>query len=84
MSRQTTTLATRRLKSAREQVAELRREEEEREQAERWLEREKWSERLQRRECAAVCGDVVGGFEKVCEGWRERLLAQADGIGVAS
>lgn len=84
MSRQTTTLATRRLKSAREQVAELRREEEEREEAERWLERENWGERLQRRECATVCGDVVGGFEKVCEGWRERLLAQADAIGVAS
>lgn len=21
-----------------------------------------------------VCGEVVGGFEKVCEGWRERLV----------
>jgi hypothetical protein len=77
MSRQTTTTATRRLKSAKELVSELRQEEELREEGERWLARGNWSERLKNRECASVCGEVVGGFEEVCNGWRERLLAQA-------
>jgi hypothetical protein len=79
MSRQTTTTATRRLKSARELVAELRREEELREEGERWLTRGNWGERLRDRECAHVCGDVVGGFEEVCNSWRARLLASAEG-----
>ena len=74
MSRQTTTTATRRLKSARDLVAELRADEELREEGERWLDRGDWGARLARRECAGVCGEVVGGFEKVCESWRERLL----------
>lgn len=81
MSRQTTTTATRRLKSARELVAELKREEGLREQGERWLSRGNWSERLRNRECAHVCGEVVGGFEEVCNNWRKRLLAQAEGAG---
>ena len=79
MSRQTTITATRRLRSARELVADLRREEDLREEGERWLARGNWGERLARRECANVCGDVVGGFEEVCNGWRARLLAQAEG-----
>ncbi|TQN75170.1 hypothetical protein CSHISOI_00223 [Colletotrichum shisoi] len=77
MSRQTTTTATRRLKSAKELVAEIRREEELREEGERWLKKGNWSERLAKRECAGVCGDVVDGFEEVCNGWRARLLEQA-------
>lgn len=81
MSRQTTTTATRRLKSARELVAEMRREEEQREEGERWLTKGNWSARLGARECARVCGDVVGGFEAVCNGWRARLVAQADAVG---
>ncbi|KAK3299237.1 uncharacterized protein B0H64DRAFT_95190 [Chaetomium fimeti] len=80
MSRQTTTTATRRLRAARETVAELRRDEELREEGERWLDRGGWGERLQRRECARACGDVVAGFDKVCDDWRDRLLSrlQAD------
>lgn len=78
MSRQTTTTATRRLKSARDLVAEMRRDEELREQGERWLTRGNWGERLRRRECAHVCGEVVGGFEEVCDSWRKRLLALAE------
>ncbi|KAL0777624.1 hypothetical protein CaCOL14_005277 [Colletotrichum acutatum] len=77
MSRQTTTTATRRLKSAKELVAEIKREEELREEGERWINRGNWSERLANRECAGVCGDVVGGFEEVCNSWRARLLEQA-------
>ncbi|RFU31799.1 hypothetical protein B7463_g4534, partial [Scytalidium lignicola] len=80
MSRQTTTTATRRLKSARELVAEMRKEEDAREEGERWLTRGNWSERLGRRECAGVCRDVVGGFEEVCNGWRARLVAQAEAV----
>ncbi|EGY23143.1 hypothetical protein VD0002_g4029 [Verticillium dahliae] len=77
MSRQTTLTATRRLKSAKELVAEMKREEELRDEGERWLTRGNWGERLENRECAGVCGDVVGGFEEVCNGWRARLLEQA-------
>ncbi|KAB5545607.1 hypothetical protein GE09DRAFT_1131735 [Coniochaeta sp. 2T2.1] len=79
MSRQTTTTATRRLKSAKELVAELRKEEELREEGEQWLSRGNWGERLRNRECAHVCGEVVGGFEEVCNSWRARLLASAEG-----
>ncbi|KAI1391302.1 uncharacterized protein F4822DRAFT_396260 [Hypoxylon trugodes] len=78
MSRQTTTTATRRLRTAKEMVAEMKREEELKEEGERWLTRGNWSERLQNRECAGVCREVVGGFEEVCNGWRARLLAQAE------
>jgi len=84
MSRQTTITATRRLRSARELVADLRHEEELREEGVRWLARGNWSERLKRRECAHVCGDVVEGFEEVCNGWRARLLAQATQAEAAS
>jgi hypothetical protein len=82
MSRQTTTIASRRLKSARELVEELRKEEEKREEGERWLRRGNWGERLGRRECAGVCRDVVGGFEEVCEGWRRRLVAMGEGVAI--
>ncbi|KAH8652452.1 hypothetical protein BX600DRAFT_94894 [Xylariales sp. PMI_506] len=78
MSRQTTTTATRRLKSAKDMVAEMKREDQLKEEGERWLARGNWSERLEKRECASVCRDVVGGFEEVCNGWRARLLAQAE------
>ena len=78
MSRQTTTTATRRLKSAKELVTEMRKDEELREEGERWLTRGNWGERLEKRECAHVCGEVVGGFEEVCNGWRARLLGQAE------
>lgn len=78
MSRQTTATATRRLRSARELVLEIRRDEEMREEGERWLTRGNWSQRLARRECASVCGEVIGGFEDVCNDWRQRLMAQAE------
>ena len=78
MSRQTTTAAARRLRSARDMVAEMRREDELREEGERWLDRGNLGDRLRARECAGVCRGVVGGFEEVCDGWRARLLAQAE------
>ncbi|KAI0016727.1 hypothetical protein F4780DRAFT_772724 [Xylariomycetidae sp. FL0641] len=78
MSRQTTTTATRRLRTAKDMVAEMKREEELREEGERWLIRGNWGERLEKRECAGICNEVVGGFEEVCNNWRARLLAQAE------
>ncbi len=77
MSRQTTTLATRRLRSARELVADIQKDIHARDDGIRWIEHGDWQARLARRECAGVCQDVVGGFEEVCQGWRDRLLASA-------
>ncbi|KZF25120.1 hypothetical protein L228DRAFT_243912 [Xylona heveae TC161] len=78
MSRQTTTAAARRLRSARELTAEMRRETDAREESERWIERGSWQTRLAERQCATVCREVVGGFEEVCQGWRDRLVAAAE------
>ncbi|KAF3760247.1 hypothetical protein M406DRAFT_231210, partial [Cryphonectria parasitica EP155] len=77
VGRQLTTTATRRLRSAKEVVTDMRRDEELREEGERWITKGNWGERLERRECASVCGEIVGGFEEVCDGWRTRL-AQAE------
>lgn len=74
MSRQSTTLGARRLKAAKELVRELNREEEVKEQAVRWIRKEGWEEKLKRREAKTVCGDVLSGFEEVCEGWRRKLV----------
>ena len=79
MSRQTTSLAARRLRAAREMVIEMRKEAEARDEGERWVEKGQWEKRLAERDCARICGDVVGGFEEVCNGWRERLVG---GLGV--
>ncbi|KAK2809409.1 hypothetical protein FQN50_003868 [Emmonsiellopsis sp. PD_5] len=73
-SRQLTSAASRRLKSVRELVAEMRREEEGREEGTRWIEKGEWDRRLQEREAGRVCGDVVSGFEAVCGEWRARLF----------
>ncbi|KAF7937195.1 uncharacterized protein EAE98_001509 [Botrytis deweyae] len=79
MSRQTTVQASRKLKSAKELVGEMRREEELREEGEKWVEQGDWERRLGERECAGVCRGVVGGFEQVCEDWRKRLVESAGG-----
>jgi hypothetical protein len=79
MTRQTTTLASRRLRAAREAVGTMKRAVEEAEAGERWLEIGGWNERLKERAAARVCGEVVGGFEEVCKGWRERLVRQGGG-----
>ncbi|OJJ47844.1 hypothetical protein ASPZODRAFT_151281 [Penicilliopsis zonata CBS 506.65] len=76
-SRQLTSTASRRLRSARELVAELRREEEGREEGTRWIERGDWDRRLREREAGRLCGDVVNGFEAVCGEWREKLFGAA-------
>ncbi|RAL00506.1 uncharacterized protein BO80DRAFT_356912 [Aspergillus ibericus CBS 121593] len=84
-SRQLTSTASRRLRSARELVADLRREEEGREEGTRWIERGDWDRKLRDREAGRVCGDVVSGFEAVCGEWREKLFgAAAAGAEVAA
>ncbi|KAL2823178.1 hypothetical protein BDW59DRAFT_100055 [Aspergillus cavernicola] len=76
-SRQLTSTASRRLRSARELVADLRREEEGREEASRWIEKGDWDRRLREREAGRECGDVVSGFEAFCGEWREKLFGAA-------
>ena len=63
-------------------VVELRREMEAKEEAVRWVEKGGWESRLAGRECARVCGEVVDGFEDVCDGWRERLGGGVGGVKV--
>jgi hypothetical protein len=70
--------AGRRLKSVKELVGEIRTEEALREEGVRWIEKGDWDRRLQGRECGRVCGEVVRGFERVCDDWRERLLAAGE------
>ncbi|KAF3484190.1 uncharacterized protein GIQ15_03514 [Arthroderma uncinatum] len=73
-SRQLTSAASRRLKSVRELVSEIRRDEEARKEGTAWIEQGEWDRRLGEREAGRVCGDVVSGFEAVCGEWRDRLF----------
>jgi hypothetical protein len=81
MSRQVQNEAARRLRVAKEQTHEWKREMEMREQGILFIERGGWEKRLKEREAKRVCGDVVDGFEEVCGMWRQRLC---EGLGVAS
>lgn len=74
ISRQTMSVAARRLKTCQEGVGHWRKEEREREEGIAWVEAGGWDERLRTRDAAMVCREVVGGFEEVCEGWRKRLV----------
>ena len=80
MARQVEGEAGRRLKSARDMVGEMRRECEAGEVGKRWIEAGGWEERLRGRECARECKEVVGGFEEVCNGLRERIVKGAEGV----
>ena len=64
-------------------IVELRREHELGEEGRRWIEMGGWERRLREREGARVCGEVVGGFDRFCEGWKVRLMEGAVGIGAA-
>ncbi|KAF2741386.1 hypothetical protein EJ04DRAFT_453804 [Polyplosphaeria fusca] len=81
MSRQANGNAARRLKSAKDQLQEWKKDAELREQGVRWIERGDWDRRLKEREAKRACGSVVDGFEEVCGMWRKRLC---EGLGVAS
>ena len=82
-SRQLTSTASRRLRSARELVADLRREEERREEGSRWIELGGWDRRLKDREAGKECKDVVSGFEAVCGEWREKLFGASAEVAAA-
>jgi hypothetical protein len=76
-SRQLTSTASRRLRSARELVAEIKREDEDREDGHRWIEKGQWDRKLRDREAGRACGEVVSGFEAVCGEWRRKLFGSA-------
>ncbi|KAH8700606.1 hypothetical protein BGW36DRAFT_425421 [Talaromyces proteolyticus] len=76
-SRQLTSTASRRLRSAREIVTEIKREDEDREEGHRWIESGEWDRKLREREAGRVCGEVVSGFEAVCGEWRRKLFGAA-------
>ena len=84
MMRQTTSLASRRLRVARELVVKMRGEMEARDIGIQWVEKGNWQGRLAGRECARVCGEVVGGFEEVCASWRKKLASGMVGVEVGA
>ena len=65
--------AARHLRATQAMATELRRERERADEARVWIEREEWEARLRERWCAGQCRDVVGGFERVCEGLRKEI-----------
>lgn len=86
MLRQSTSTASRRLRGCRDIMAEWRREHESAEEARRWIERGDWDRRLRDREAKRVTVEVCGGFEEVCNGWREKLvmIGEREGVGAAA
>ncbi|KAK4984491.1 hypothetical protein LTR50_006566 [Elasticomyces elasticus] len=78
ISKQSSTIASRRLRTTLSIVVELRQEREKSDQAECSLEKGGWGRRLEERWCARECRDVVEGFENVCEGMRMRLVQAAE------
>jgi hypothetical protein len=77
MSRQNTSGATRRLRTAKEALTDWRRDQALRDEGQYYLEKGDWDRRLREREAASVCRDVVGGFEEMCGRWRQKLV---DGV----
>lgn len=81
MSRQTTTNASRRLKSSKEQLGEWKRDVEAKEAGVLWIEEGRWDQRLREREAGSACREVVSGFEEMFGVYRQRLC---EGLEVAS
>ena len=73
MMRQTTSLASRRLKSSKEAVDGITQEAKLREEGIRWIEGGGWDDRLRNRECGTICGSVIDGFRETCEWWEKTL-----------
>ncbi|KAI4160638.1 MAG: hypothetical protein LQ342_005571 [Letrouitia transgressa] len=73
MIRQTSTSASRKLKAAKDAIDELRQEIDATKKGIDWIEQGNWQERLEKRECAKVCRDVVRGFEELCSDWRTKI-----------
>lgn len=81
MSRQAHNDAARRLRVAKEQVADWKKDSDLREEGVRYIEKGDWDRRLQEQEAKTACSGVVDGFEEVCGLWRKRLC---EGLGVAA
>lgn len=77
MSRQTTEAAARRLRTVIELASDLSRDASIFEDSERWIEKGDWQARLAKRESAAVCDQVLSGFDEVCNSWRAKLVSGA-------
>ncbi|KAI5820270.1 hypothetical protein BZA77DRAFT_224274, partial [Pyronema omphalodes] len=73
MARQSAVIANRKLRAAKEACADWKHETEEVEKARRWIEDGDWDRRLERREAAGICGEVMRGFEGFCKGIEERV-----------
>lgn len=73
MSRQTSSLAARHLRSTRAMTSDIRRELERSDRAQHWLDNGDWDKKLGSRWCAMQCKDVVSGFERVCNDLRRGL-----------
>jgi hypothetical protein len=80
MSRQAHNDAARRLRVAKEQLADWKRESSQREEGIDFISKGDWDRRLSEREAKRACSSVIDGFEEVCGIWRKRLC---DGLGVA-
>ncbi|KAL8975491.1 MAG: hypothetical protein Q9197_000281 [Variospora fuerteventurae] len=79
MLRQTTSLASRKLKAAKDVLDELKKESDVREEGMRWVEKGNWDAKLGNRECATICGDVVSGFRDACQKWEITIQESAVG-----
>lgn len=81
MSRQAQTNAARRLKTAKDQLADWKKESDLRDQGIQFIESGDWDRRLKEREAKAACGNVIQGFEEAFGLYRQRLC---EGLGVVS
>ncbi|KAL8948130.1 MAG: hypothetical protein Q9222_005654 [Ikaeria aurantiellina] len=80
MIRQTTSLASRKLKAAKEAVEDFKTEDEVRNAGIQWVEQGNWDAKLRSRECGTICEDVVDGFRKVCDRWEKTFERNAAGL----
>ena len=84
VNQQTTVAAGRKLRAAKEVLRETMKEVEGRERSVAWLDEGGWDSRLGERRAASECRRIVSGFEEMCDGWGQRILAQeGGGIGIA-
>ncbi|KAK6361276.1 hypothetical protein TWF730_005014 [Orbilia blumenaviensis] len=73
MFKQQSNAASRKLRGAKEAMRECKLEVETVEQARRWIDEGDWDRRLDNREAAGVCREVLGGFEDVIRNMERRI-----------
>lgn len=83
MSRQVTTEAARRLKSAIEMVHQMSQELCLADEGRVRIDSGNWNQRLADREAATACRDIVSSFEATCDNWRQRLFGDGHQQSVA-